>query len=77
MKNHIVYGFVVFLTEVDHDTFSLVLFCSVFEVMYEERQKGSDTKRSQEVTQPSSDGARGCLISMFAEELDVSKRVVE
>ena len=38
-------------------------------------EKGSDTTRSREVTQPSTDVARDCLISRFGMELDVSSRV--
>ena len=40
-----------------------------------EMKKGSDTTRSREVTQPSTDVARDCLISRFGMELDVSSRV--
>lgn len=38
-------------------------------------KKGSDTPRSREVSQPSTDEARDCLIARFEMELDVSSRV--
>ena len=40
-----------------------------------EKKKEDSTARSREVTQPSTDVARDCLISRFGVELDVSSRV--
>ena len=38
-------------------------------------KKGSNTTRSREVAQPSTDVARDCLIARFGVELDVASRV--
>ena len=46
--------------------------CVILEQKYGKR---SDTTRSREVTQPSTDVARDCLISRFGVELDGSSRV--
>ena len=50
------------------------MFVYIYIILYK-KQKGSDTTRSREVTQPSTDAARDCLISRFGMELDVSSRV--